>query len=76
MPAVQLRPEDKHEAALRLLRRKNGATVELIAEKLKLANEKAARGIIDRLRAKDVKIKNIGQHTFKVNARRNPARSS
>ena len=74
MAAVKL--NDKYEVALRLLRRKNGVTVEKLAEELELPNTKAARGIVDRFRVKGVPVKNVGQHTFKVRTRANPARSA
>lgn len=58
----------KQETALQMLRRKSGATVEQMAERLELNSTKAARGIIDRLRAKGTKIENIGDHRFKLAA--------
>ena len=39
-----------------------------LAERLELPGTKAARGIIDRLRAKQVHIENIGSHRFKLAA--------
>lgn len=58
----------KQDTALQMLKRKNGATVEQLAERLELPGTKAARGIIDRLRAKQVHIENIGSHRFKLAA--------
>lgn len=58
----------KQDVALQMLKRKNGATVEQMAEKLELPAPKAARGIIDRLRAKGVQIVNTGNHRFKLAA--------
>jgi len=58
----------KQDIAVQMLRRKNGATVEQMADRLGLASVKAARGIIDRLRAKGTKIENVGNHRFKLAA--------
>jgi hypothetical protein len=63
---------DKQSRALRLLQRKQGATVEHLTKVLKLKDVKAARGIIDRLRVKEEPIENIASHTFKLKTRRNP----
>lgn len=63
---------EKQINALKLMKRPNGATVELLVTKLDLENTKQARGLIDRLREKGVKIKNVSHHTFKVSERRNP----
>lgn len=64
---------EKQVLALKLMRRPNGASVDVIANKLELENTKQARGLIDRLRTKGVKIKNVGHCTFK--APRNPRTS-
>lgn len=61
--------------ALKLLLRPSGATVEEMAKRLDLDGTKAARGLVDRLREKGVKVKNVGSHTFKVRTRKNPASS-
>jgi len=61
---------EKQNLALKLMARPNGASVDQIANKLNLDNTKQARGLIDRLRTKGVKIKNVGNCTFK--ATRNP----
>lgn len=63
---------DNQTAALKLLRRPSGATVEQITDRLELESTKAARGLVDRLRFKGIKVKNIGSHTFKVRTRANP----
>lgn len=63
-----MQTKTKQDAALALLKRKSGATVEQLADRLELASAKAARGIIDRLRAKGTKIENIGEHRFKLAA--------
>lgn len=74
----------KQTKALRLMQRPNGATVEMIAEKLELDGTKQARGLIDRLRDKVSNgdperglrlIKNVGNGTFKAHARINPRSS-
>lgn len=67
-------PAVNQDQALRLMKRKNGASVELIRDKLDLENTKQARGLIDRLRVKGVKIKNISSHTFKVSSHRTSPR--
>jgi len=54
------------EKALRMLNRKTGATVEQITAALELGKTKAARGLVDRLREKGVKIKNTGPHRFQA----------
>lgn len=59
-------PAVNQEQALRLMKRKNGASVELLRDKIGLENTKQARGLVDRLRAKGIKIKNVSSHTFKV----------
>ncbi len=69
---AQAAVKSNHEVALRLLKRPSGVTVTKLAEVLDLDSEKAARGIIDRLRFKGVKVKNVASHTFKVRTRKNP----
>jgi biotin operon repressor len=63
-----MQTKTKQETALQMLKRKSGATVEQLAERLELSSTKAARGVIDRLRAKGTKIENIGDHRFKLAA--------
>lgn len=69
------------DRALKLMQRPNGATVQHIAQTLKLENTKQARGLIDRLREKVANgdpergtrlIKNVGGGTFKAHQRLNP----
>lgn len=61
---MQTHTKTKQEEAIKLLKRKSGATVEQMAEKLLLSNTKQARGIIDRLRAKGEPIQHVGPHRF------------
>lgn len=74
----------KQERALRLMQRPNGASVQMLTEKLDLESPKQARGLIDRLRDKVGKgdaerglrlIKNVGNGTFKAHTRLNPRSS-
>jgi len=60
------RDTTKQDAALRLMKTRNGVTVDQITKKLKLQNERQARGLIDRLRAKKEPIKNVGRRRFQV----------
>jgi LysM repeat protein len=54
---------------LRLISRKAGATVEQIANANDFVNTKQSRGQIDRLRAKGIKVKNVGPNRFKIATR-------
>lgn len=60
--------------ALRMFARKNGATVEQVASKLDI-EEKAARGLVDRLRlkpeGKNIRNVEFGSHRFKLVSSRN-----
>jgi hypothetical protein len=70
---VALQNKDNQTRALHYLKRPR--TVEFLANKLDLDGPKAARGLIDRLRLKGEKIKNVGSHTFHIRQRRNPRSS-
>lgn len=48
---------------------KEGVTVEFIARRLGLENTKAARGLVDRLRDKGIKVKHVGWHKYKIRTR-------
>jgi predicted ArsR family transcriptional regulator len=54
-----------YQKAARLLKAPNGATVEQLAKQLKL-EERPARLLIDRLRRKGLRIRNVSRNTFKV----------
>jgi hypothetical protein len=64
--------DNNQTQALRLLRRRGGATVEQLTEQLGLPQPKAARGLIDRLRAKGEPIVNVAPHKFRAEAGQEP----
>lgn len=57
----------RYRKAAQLLNRKNGATVDDLANKLGM-EQRPARLIIDRLRRKGLSIENVGRARFKLTA--------
>lgn len=67
-------PSTNQVVALRMFSRKNGATVEQVSNQLGI-EEKAARGLVDRLRlkpeGKNLRNVEFGTHRFKLVSGRN-----
>lgn len=59
--------ENRRQSAIRLLRRKRGATVEELAQRLGLPTH-TARNLIDGVRRHGVPVKNVGRCRFKTDA--------
>lgn len=58
--------KDRNDRVLKLLGRKHGATIDDLVDRLKLPTEKQARGLLDRLRMKGVRVENVGPRRFRA----------
>jgi hypothetical protein len=58
----------KQTQAVRMLKRKRGATIDELTNKLELASEGAARSLITRVKQGGLKVDNVGPRRFTIAA--------
>lgn len=61
-------PQTKIDQAVRLLRRKSGATIDQLVERVGLASQRQARGLIDRVKRRGTRVERIAPKRFKLAA--------